>query len=165
MVAASWLLTCTLSMTSSYRHYLPLGAIEISALKPGTHIVRHCGPTNHRLRLHLGIKVPPLAAIKVGDVPARSWEEGKVMVMDDSFEHEVWNNNTKETRYAHTCAHVRTDACVVIYTVWGLTSTRARNGWHRTRRVGEAWCLETSRVLCLCKPYKSCYMLTFFLGR
>lgn len=93
-----------------YRHYLPLGAIEISALKPGTHIVRHCGPTNHRLRLHLGIKVPPLAAIKVGDVPARSWEEGKVMVMDDSFEHEVWNNNTKETRYAHTCAHVRTDA-------------------------------------------------------
>jgi aspartyl/asparaginyl beta-hydroxylase (cupin superfamily) len=48
----------------------------------------HCGPTNHRLRLHLPLLVPPGAALRVGD-ETRPWVEGKVLMLDDSFTHEV----------------------------------------------------------------------------
>lgn len=74
-------------------HKLPLGAVEISILKPGAHLVRHCGPTNHRIRLHLGLAVPKKAVISVGG-EERSWMQGKVLLIDDSFEHEVWNNGS-----------------------------------------------------------------------
>ena len=94
---------------------LPRGAVELSLLAPGSHIQPHCGPTNHRLRLHLGLIVPDEsasvdgvggddkgaaesrtrsgvgAAIRVGD-ETRRWQAGKVLLLDDSFEHEVWNN-------------------------------------------------------------------------
>ena len=72
---------------------LPLGAAELSVLRPGAHLVRHCGPTNHRIRLHLGLVVPTGAVIEVGG-ERRTWAEGVVLVIDDSFEHEVWNNGT-----------------------------------------------------------------------
>ena len=74
-------------------HDLPNGALEISILNAGAHIVKHCGPTNHRIRLHLGISVPATGArINVGG-EERGWVEGKVLVLDDSFEHEVWNDS------------------------------------------------------------------------
>ena len=30
-------------------------------------------------------------AIRCGDAPPRRWAEGEVLLFDDSFEHEVWN--------------------------------------------------------------------------
>ena len=64
--------------------------VMFSALSPGAHIGRHCGPMNGMLRAHLPLIVPEGCGLRVGD-EVRSWEEGKVLVFDDSFEHEVWN--------------------------------------------------------------------------
>ncbi|MGH9348305.1 MAG: aspartyl/asparaginyl beta-hydroxylase domain-containing protein [Vicinamibacterales bacterium] len=66
------------------------GVVMLSWLAPGTHLVPHCGTTNTRLRVHLGIRVPEGASMRVGDRTV-SWREGTCVVFDDSFEHEVWN--------------------------------------------------------------------------
>ena len=68
------------------------GLIYFSSMAPGTHIAAHKGPTNIRLRCHLGIEVPDGCGIRVGD-ETRTWQEGKCIVFDDSFEHEAWNNS------------------------------------------------------------------------
>ena len=60
-------------------------------MEPGTHVWAHTGPTNCRLRSHLGLVVPENLKIRVG-TEERTWEEGKVFVFDDSWEHEVWHN-------------------------------------------------------------------------
>lgn len=70
------------------------GLTYFSALGPGTRVAAHCGPTNTRLRCHLGIVVPPDCAIRVGAATG-SWEEGRCIVFDDSFEHEVWNESDR----------------------------------------------------------------------
>jgi aspartate beta-hydroxylase len=70
------------------------GLTYFSALGPGTRVAAHCGPTNTRLRCHLGIIVPAGCAIRVGST-SRSWEEGRCIVFDDSFEHEVWNESDR----------------------------------------------------------------------
>jgi aspartate beta-hydroxylase len=66
------------------------GVVMLSWLEPGTHLVAHCGTTNTRLRVHLGIRVPEGASMRVGDERV-TWQEGRCVVFDDSFEHEVWN--------------------------------------------------------------------------
>ncbi len=108
-------------------HKLPKGSIEFSVLQPGTHLRPHCGPSNHRLRLHLALQIPSVQAtdtqptyiqntdiqntdiqntdirttetttrefedirIRVGS-ETRRWEQGRVLVIDDSYDHEVWN--------------------------------------------------------------------------
>jgi aspartyl/asparaginyl beta-hydroxylase (cupin superfamily) len=71
------------------------GLITVSRVQAGTHIMPHCGPTNAVLRIHLPIKVPPGAWIRVGD-ERPAWTEGKCLVFDDSFEHEVRHEGTGE---------------------------------------------------------------------
>lgn len=61
-----------------------------SALKPGAHIAPHTGMLNTRLIVHLPLLVPDGCAIRVG-AETRQWEEGKALILDDSFEHEAWN--------------------------------------------------------------------------
>lgn len=68
------------------------GLAYFSVLSGGSHIAPHCGPLNTRLRCHLGLEVPEACHIRVG-TETRSWEEGKCLVFDDSFEHEVWNQS------------------------------------------------------------------------
>lgn len=72
------------------------GRTYFSAMTPGIHIKSHCGPHNFKLRTHLGIVTPEEAVIRVGDT-IKPWPEGKCIVFDDSFEHEVWNRSN-ETR-------------------------------------------------------------------
>ncbi|XP_077592373.1 aspartyl/asparaginyl beta-hydroxylase isoform X14 [Stigmatopora nigra] len=68
------------------------GQIKFSAMQPGTHVWPHTGPTNCRLRMHLGLVVPREGCrIRCTD-SSRAWEEGKVLIFDDSFEHEVWQD-------------------------------------------------------------------------
>ncbi|XP_071964223.1 uncharacterized protein [Antedon mediterranea] len=67
------------------------GQVKFSVLHPGTHIWAHCGPTNCRLRSHLGLVVPDGLRIRVKD-QTRKWQEGKMLIFDDSFEHEVWHD-------------------------------------------------------------------------
>ena len=62
--------------------------------------------TQHKWRLHLGVLVPLNSSLRVGGLgdeyesvaaktctaPARKeWREGKVLVFDDSYEHEVFH--------------------------------------------------------------------------
>lgn len=61
-------------------------------MTPGTHISTHCGPHNFKLRTHLGLVIPEGAVIRVGK-EEQPWAEGKCMVFDDSFDHEVWNKS------------------------------------------------------------------------
>ena len=71
----------------------------ISILSPRKHILDHRGPYKGVLRYHLGLIVPQDAEscrIRVGD-DYRHWEEGKSLIFDDTFNHEVWND-TDETR-------------------------------------------------------------------
>jgi ornithine lipid ester-linked acyl 2-hydroxylase len=64
-----------------------------SILGPRTHLPRHRGPYNGLLRYHLGLLVPKSGRceIQVGASFAQ-WAEGKSIVFDDSFPHEVWND-------------------------------------------------------------------------
>jgi beta-hydroxylase len=69
-----------------------------SILSPQMHIAPHHGPYGGLLRYHLALKVPePRAAcrIRVGRDTA-SWEEGKSLVFDDTYQHEVWNDTDGE---------------------------------------------------------------------
>ena len=88
-------------LTTSLIESLPVsrdaGLTYLSALAPGTRVAPHCGPTNTRLRVHLGLFVPDGCGIRVGQ-ESRTWENGRAIVFDDSFEHEVWNEGD-ETRY------------------------------------------------------------------
>ena len=70
---------------------IPNGAVSIKMLEPGARLLPHVGPHNARLTAHLALgPVPPGARMRVGKGSARTWEEGKVVVFDDSFVHEVW---------------------------------------------------------------------------
>ncbi|KDR14347.1 Aspartyl/asparaginyl beta-hydroxylase [Zootermopsis nevadensis] len=69
------------------------GQAKFSVMHAGTHVWPHCGPTNCRLRSHLGLIVPEGTYIRVAE-ETRTWKEGKLFVFDDSFEHEVWHNGT-----------------------------------------------------------------------
>jgi beta-hydroxylase len=64
-----------------------------SILSPHKHIPAHRGPYKGLLRCHLGLSVPEPDAcrIRVGSQQA-TWSEGRVLIFDDTFEHEVWND-------------------------------------------------------------------------
>ncbi|MBI1731813.1 MAG: aspartyl/asparaginyl beta-hydroxylase domain-containing protein [Gammaproteobacteria bacterium] len=65
-----------------------------SVLAPGKHIPLHRGPYKGVLRCHLGLIVPEPGArcrIEVGGQEAR-WEEGKCLVFDDTYKHQVHND-------------------------------------------------------------------------
>ncbi|XP_053089723.1 aspartyl/asparaginyl beta-hydroxylase isoform X13 [Pangasianodon hypophthalmus] len=68
------------------------GQIKFSVMQPGTHVWPHTGPTNCRLRMHLGLVIPARGCRIRCTNQTREWEEGKVLIFDDSFEHEVWQD-------------------------------------------------------------------------
>jgi len=68
-----------------------------SIFEPGKHLAPHRGPYNGVLRLHLGLIVPEQSdrlAIRV-DKQVCHWQEGKVLIFDDAYEHEAWNHTDK----------------------------------------------------------------------
>jgi hypothetical protein len=72
------------------------GLVYVSRMRPHTHIAAHRGPTNLRLRCHLGIAVPDGdCAIRVG-TETRRWQRARCLVFDDHFEHEAWNHTEQE---------------------------------------------------------------------
>ena len=64
-----------------------------SSLRPGTHIVPHTGHINTRLICHLPLIVPPGCRFRVGNF-TRAWERGRLLIFDDTMEHEAWNDGT-----------------------------------------------------------------------
>lgn len=66
-----------------------------SILAGKKHLAAHRGPYAGFLNCHLALLVPPNRAdcrMRVGSDTV-SWEEGKLLVFDESNEHEVWNDS------------------------------------------------------------------------
>lgn len=64
-----------------------------SILAPGKHIPRHRGKHKGLIRYHLALKVPEpreKCRIEVNEQIAH-WEEGKSLIFDDTYYHQVWN--------------------------------------------------------------------------
>jgi len=73
-------------------------------LRAGARINPHTGTTNTRLVCHLPLIVPPGCRFRVGN-EVREWEEGKLLIFDDSIEHEAWNDG-------------REDRTILIFDIW-----------------------------------------------
>jgi beta-hydroxylase len=68
-----------------------------SVFRPGKRLPPHRGPYNGVLRLHLGLLVPENdtnLGIRIGS-EVRGWKEGGVLIFDDAFEHEAWNETDR----------------------------------------------------------------------
>lgn len=63
-----------------------------SVLAPKSHIPPHHGESNARLVAHLPLVVPDGCLFRVG-YDARRWQEGEVIIFDDTIEHEAWNDS------------------------------------------------------------------------
>jgi hypothetical protein len=72
----------------------PWGDVLFSAMDAHSHLRAHCSIDNLRVRLHLGLVVPPRCRMRVGH-DTRAWEEGRCLAFEDSFEHEVWNRSNQ----------------------------------------------------------------------
>jgi hypothetical protein len=122
----------------------------ISILSPRKHILDHRGPYKGVLRYHLGLIVPEDAEscrIRVGE-DYRHWEEGKSMIFDDTFNHEVWND-TDETRVVLFVDVMRPlpspDAAInegivkaIGYSPFVLDAKRNQEAWEARFREGRA---------------------------
>ncbi|TMW55602.1 hypothetical protein Poli38472_010484 [Pythium oligandrum] len=76
---------------------LPFAYSFFSVLKPKSTIKAHSAPCNVRLRCHFPLFVPEGCGIRVGD-ETRHWEEGKALVFDDAYDHEVWHDGASGER-------------------------------------------------------------------
>lgn len=75
-----------------------LNSAFFSILKPGAYIPRHQGVTKAILTCHLGLQTPTSGRceMEVHDQMLQ-WRDGRALVFDDTYEHEVWND-TDEVR-------------------------------------------------------------------
>ncbi|XP_019362208.1 PREDICTED: aspartate beta-hydroxylase domain-containing protein 2 [Gavialis gangeticus] len=71
----------------------------ISVLSPGTVIAEHYGPTNIRIRCHLGLKTPSGCELVVGGEP-QCWAEGRCLLFDDSFLHTAFHEGERRAACA-----------------------------------------------------------------
>jgi aspartyl/asparaginyl beta-hydroxylase (cupin superfamily) len=75
-----------------------LNSAFFSILAPGAHIPRHRGVTKAILTAHLGLIVPRRrrdCRMQVEDQTLR-WDEGRMLVFDDTHYHEVWNDTDEQ---------------------------------------------------------------------
>jgi len=84
--------------TRLIKHAEKLQTAWFSILAPGYHIPHHRGVTKGILRYHLGLIIPKdheKCRIRVGE-EIRPWRQGEGFVIDDTFDHEVWNDTADE---------------------------------------------------------------------
>lgn len=77
-----------------------LVSASFNLLEKNSEIKQHFGETNASVRAHLGLYIPrdlPQVGIKVNGT-SRSWEEGKILIFCDGYEHSAWNY-TEDDRY------------------------------------------------------------------
>ena len=75
----------------------PFSYTFYSTMSPQATIAPHYGACNLKLRCHFPLFVPEESYLRVADDP-RPWEEGKMMIFDDSFEHEAANLSKDKER-------------------------------------------------------------------
>jgi aspartyl/asparaginyl beta-hydroxylase (cupin superfamily) len=78
--------------------------VMFSLLRPGARIMPHTGMFNTRLVCHLPLIIPPGCRFRVGN-EVRAWQPGRLMIFDDSIEHEAWNDSDE-------------DRVVLIFDIW-----------------------------------------------
>ena len=78
--------------------------IMFSLLRAGARIAPHTGTHNARLICHLPLIVPPDCGFRVGN-EVREWQPGKLLIFDDTIEHEAWNDSDQ-------------DRVVLIFDIW-----------------------------------------------
>lgn len=78
--------------------------VMFSLLRAGARIAPHTGTHNTRLVCHLPLIVPAGCLYRVGN-EIREWEEGKILIFDDTIEHEAWNDGSE-------------DRVVLIFDIW-----------------------------------------------
>lgn len=88
-------------VTSTTLDALPLSRVGehgpevlFSVFTPGTHLLPHRGVTNTRVVAHLPLIVPGDCALAVGG-EVHEWQEGRIVVFDDTYEHEAWNRSDR----------------------------------------------------------------------
>ncbi|NQZ83159.1 MAG: aspartyl/asparaginyl beta-hydroxylase domain-containing protein [Colwellia sp.] len=98
-------------LTSKLLDSLPLYKLNdkpfevfFSLLKAGQHIKPHYGLSNHTLTVHLPLVVPKGGYLRVANEKV-NWQEGQLIIFDDSFEHEAINLSQE-------------DRVVLIFSVW-----------------------------------------------
>lgn len=79
-------------------------SLMFSLLRAGARIPPHTGMVNTRFICHLPLIVPGNGGLRVGGT-VRPWEFGKLLVFDDSVEHEAWNK-------------AAADRLVLIFDIW-----------------------------------------------
>jgi aspartyl/asparaginyl beta-hydroxylase (cupin superfamily) len=86
-------------------------SILFSLLRSGARIAPHHGMINTRLICHLPLIVPSGCGFRVGN-EIREWEEGKLLIFDDTIEHEAWNDSGQ-------------DRIILIFDIWRPELTMA----------------------------------------
>jgi aspartate beta-hydroxylase len=125
------------------------GAVFVSRLHPGTSVAAHRGPTNTRLRCHLGIRIPAGDTGIEVDGETRRWQQGRCLVFNDHPVHKVWNRTDE-------------DRVVLIVDIWhpDLTATEKilLTGLHKYAdvqyRAIASWHEANSRARSLASPSK-----------
>ena len=89
------LAVCPLTMTALENVPIPSvkassPSVLFSRLLPGAHIPPHHGMLNTRLICHLPLVLPEQCTIRVGN-QTRTWQDGELLVFDDTIEHEARN--------------------------------------------------------------------------
>ncbi|WP_460061752.1 aspartyl/asparaginyl beta-hydroxylase domain-containing protein [Streptomyces sp. YKOK-I1] len=72
----------------------PLLECHFSTLLPGAVIAPHCDLWNFSINLHLAVDIPDGCRLTVAG-ETRSWEEGRCLLFDYSFEHEARNEGAR----------------------------------------------------------------------
>jgi beta-hydroxylase len=69
-----------------------------SVMKPGTIVYPHRGPNRGSLRVHLALEAPSIenGCYIIIDNIKYGWNEGEMLIFDDTYTHEVQNNSNKE---------------------------------------------------------------------
>jgi aspartyl/asparaginyl beta-hydroxylase (cupin superfamily) len=72
----------------------PLLESHFSTLLPGASVAPHCDLWNFSINLHLAVDIPDGCSITVAG-QTRSWQEGRCLLFDYSFEHEARNDGNR----------------------------------------------------------------------
>ncbi|MBP5972971.1 aspartyl/asparaginyl beta-hydroxylase domain-containing protein [Brasilonema sp. CT11] len=80
----------TLKLIENLSSHIRFVHVQLSFLEPGKVIKPHRSEVSYYLSSHLGLVIPEKCGISVaGD--SRTWQEGKCIIFDDSYEHAAWN--------------------------------------------------------------------------
>lgn len=80
------------------KKYPQIISASFNLLEPNSKILPHCGDTNAIYRCHLGLEIPeglPNCGFRVRD-ENRAWENNEWIIFMDAYNHEAFNNSTKE---------------------------------------------------------------------